>query len=186
MDSKVTPRCNRAPFDGLIDWTQSAQSIYAFIRALRPPSPGAFTYLETTKLFIEEARPVENPPRYEGRGPGRVVGAADDAGTIDVLTGDGVLRIGRWRTAAGETTSAAATVGSTRATLGLKADVLVERINHLEREVAWLRREIQAVAVPPTERTAHAHPCGARAPNPAFHSGGLPSAAVSFGAVGSL
>lgn len=46
----------RKPEDGLIDWNQSATSIYNLIRAVAPPYPGAFTYIGDVKLVIGKAK----------------------------------------------------------------------------------------------------------------------------------
>ena len=48
--TEVLPR--RKPEDGLIDWNQSASTIYNFVRGLTHPYPGAFSYLSGTKYFI--------------------------------------------------------------------------------------------------------------------------------------
>lgn len=52
-DEPILPR--RRPKDGLIDWHQSGEAIYDFIRALTRPYPGAFTYLDGKKLLIWKA-----------------------------------------------------------------------------------------------------------------------------------
>ena len=46
----VLPR--RRPEDGLVDWTQSADRLYDFIRALTRPYPGAFSWLGDTPYRI--------------------------------------------------------------------------------------------------------------------------------------
>jgi len=52
--ASYTPR--RRPADSLIDWSMSDEQIYNFIRALAPPYPCAFTYLDNRKLVIPHAR----------------------------------------------------------------------------------------------------------------------------------
>lgn len=85
--------CARTPDDGLIDWSRPTLEIYNLIRALGRPYPGAFTYLRGRRLTIWGARPVIDGPIYVGRVPGRVVQRYPTEGSVDVLTGDGVLRI---------------------------------------------------------------------------------------------
>lgn len=45
----------RTPEDGLIDWTKSIDDIYALIRAVSKPYPGAYTYYNDSKLTIWKA-----------------------------------------------------------------------------------------------------------------------------------
>ena len=49
----ILPR--RRPKDGLLDWQQSAEEIYNFIRALTIPYPGAFTFWNGKKYIIWKA-----------------------------------------------------------------------------------------------------------------------------------
>ncbi len=49
-DEPLLPR--RKPKDGLLNWNQSGQVIYDFVRALTHPYPGAFTYLDGNKYLI--------------------------------------------------------------------------------------------------------------------------------------
>ena len=67
------------------------------IRALAAPYPGAFTYLDGRRLIVWAAEPAPDAPRYVGRVPGRVVNVSRARGHVDVLTGDGVLRLHRGR-----------------------------------------------------------------------------------------
>jgi methionyl-tRNA formyltransferase len=43
-EDKILPR--RRPSDGKVDWRQSSQRVYDFVRALTRPYPGAFSYLD--------------------------------------------------------------------------------------------------------------------------------------------
>ena len=88
--------------------------------------------------MISRVALVSNPPAYEGRIPGRVVGRSSSEGWIDVLTGDSILRIFEVVTAAGERTSAASVVKSTKTTLGLSHHDLLQRIHALENRLAQL------------------------------------------------
>lgn len=85
--------CSRTPQDGLIDWTNSTRDIYNLVRGLSYPYPGAYTYLDNRKLIIWTAKPIEPPQRYKGRIPGRIVSIDKTDGSVDVLTGDGILRL---------------------------------------------------------------------------------------------
>jgi methionyl-tRNA formyltransferase len=131
--------CSRVPADGEIDWSKSTERIYALIRALSPPYPGAHSYLEARRITILHASPVRDGRRYTGRIPGRVVGRSRADGYVDVLTGDGMLRI--YEVAAdedGETIPASAVITSTRQTLGLRNADLLLRIEELERRLKAL------------------------------------------------
>jgi methionyl-tRNA formyltransferase len=118
-ESAATYVCTRLPADGEIDWSASTEDVYALIRALVDPFPGAFTALDGRRLTIWRAAPVASPPRWVGRVPGRVVGRSSAEGWVDVLTGDGVLRLERVELEGEPRTAAARVVRSVRATLGL-------------------------------------------------------------------
>lgn len=133
--------CTRVPDDGEIDWRQPTDVIDRLIRGLTPPFPGAFTHLDAQRLIIAKASPRLDAPSYIGRVPGRIVGRSPSEGWVDVLTGDGVLRVSSVLTASSERPCAAAIViGSTRATLGLSRLDLLRRIVALEDRLASLER----------------------------------------------
>jgi hypothetical protein len=90
---------------------------------------------------IWRARAVEAPPDYTGRVPGRVVNVSRTEGHVDVLTGDGVLRIYDVEVEHDGPAPASAVIRSVRATLGLRPAELLSRIEALEREIAWLREQ---------------------------------------------
>lgn len=92
-ESKATYTCKRTPEDGEINWNQSAEQIYNFIRALTRPFPGAYTTLRGQRVLIWRAELPTEKETYVGNVPGRVIGKRD--GKIDVLTGNGVLRLTR-------------------------------------------------------------------------------------------
>jgi len=141
-ESAATYVCARVPEDGEINWSYSTDRIYALIRALSPPFPEAYTYLETRRISIIRAVPVENAPRYAGRIPGRVVVRSNNNGYVDVLSGDGVIRIYEVRTADSVRHPAAALIRSTRQTLGLRTEDLLKRIEVLSSQIdQLLRRE---------------------------------------------
>lgn len=124
--------CTRLPEDGEIDWSGSTRAAYALVRALAEPYPGAFTHLRARRLVIWRAAPVETARRWVGRVPGRVVARSDEHGWVDVLTGDGVLRLERVQPYGEDVQPAADAIPSIRMTLGLRAADLLERLRMLE------------------------------------------------------
>jgi methionyl-tRNA formyltransferase len=137
-ETAATYGCTRVPDDGEINWSDSTRRIYALIRALAPPYPGAHTYLGARRITILRAAPLANAPRYVGRIPGRVIGRSSKNGHVDVLTGDGVLRIHEVMTADPIAAPAAAFIESTRQTLGLRTADLLARIEALESRLDQL------------------------------------------------
>jgi methionyl-tRNA formyltransferase len=105
--------------------------VYDLVRALTPPYPGAFTYLDGERLTVWSAEPVADPPRYDGRVPGRVVRVSPE-GWVEVLTGDGVIRVREVERPGGPRRPAAEVVRSVKCTLGLSVADLLERIRALE------------------------------------------------------
>lgn len=141
--NEATYGCTRLPEDGEISWSASTRSIDCLIRALVSPFPGAYTYFQGKKLLIWQAKPVNNPPSYVGRIPGRVLGRSKIEGYVDVLTGDGVLRILEVQMSERERTVAANVIKSVKSTLGLGMSDLLERIQTLEQQIARLRENAE-------------------------------------------
>ena len=137
-ETAATYGCTRVPDDGEINWSDSTRRIYALIRALAPPYPGAHTYLGARRVTILRAAPLANAPHYVGRIPGRVVGRSSKHGHVDVLTGDGVLRIHEVMTADSIAAPAAVFIESTKQTLGLRTADLLARIEALESRLNQL------------------------------------------------
>lgn len=125
--------CARTPDDGEIDWSRPALEVCRLIRALVDPFPGAFTYLEGRLLVICRAELVTDPRRYEGRVPGRVVSVSREDGSVEVLAGEGILRVLEVRTGDGPDRAASEVIRSSRCTLGLGKSDLLARIESLER-----------------------------------------------------
>jgi methionyl-tRNA formyltransferase len=99
----VLPR--RRPEDGRIDWTQPADRLYDFIRALTRPYPGAFSWLDGTcyRIWSSALLELELPA---GRQPGTVIGPCRSpepraCGQI-VSCGGGVLLLLELEAAGGE------------------------------------------------------------------------------------
>jgi methionyl-tRNA formyltransferase len=137
-ESAATYACARTPGDGEINWPDPTARIYAQIRTFHPalsiPYPPAYTYLGTRRIAILRASPVRHAPRYAGRVPGRVVGRSVAAGYVDVLSGDGVLRI--YDVMVDSVACPAATViRSVQQTLGLRTADLLERIDALSKQL---------------------------------------------------
>ncbi len=110
----ATYGCARTPDDGAIDWSRPTVEIDRLVRALSEPLPGAFTSHDGERLVVWEAEPVVPAPVYAGRVDGRVVAVRPD-GAVDVLTGDGVLRLLRVGAPSGR---AAERIRSVRTRLG--------------------------------------------------------------------
>ena len=116
--SLATHTCSRTPADSMIDWSQSTKAIHNLIRALTFPYPGAFTYLKNRRIFVLSATPVPDTPPFVGRIPGRVVQIAP-SGAVDVLTGDGILRIREVSVDGQHRQSPAGIIRSVRSRLGI-------------------------------------------------------------------
>jgi methionyl-tRNA formyltransferase len=146
--SAATYTCSRSPSDGEIRWQSSSLEIERVIRALGPPAPGAFTYLRGEPLVLLKAHSVEHPLFYEGCVPGRVVDRDTKSGSVDVLCGQGVLRIEHVRNGDGIAQPAAAVMRSVRESLGLNYSreiiSLRERLSRLEAQLAEREQEISA------------------------------------------
>lgn len=90
-EKTATYGAKRIPDDGKLNLNDSTDKLIRLIRGLSYPYPGAFCLYEKSKIIIWEASSIENPPTFVGRIPGKVVVRGKDY--IDVLTGDGILRI---------------------------------------------------------------------------------------------
>lgn len=129
--------CSRTPLDGCVDWTRSTAEIYNLIRALTQPYPGAYTYYKGRKLMVWAAKPAA-AVEYVGRIPGRVVGLSSAEGWVDVLTGDGILRLTQVQLEGEEPVCPASVIKSVRVSLGLHPVELLERIRELEARLKEL------------------------------------------------
>jgi methionyl-tRNA formyltransferase len=89
-DSAATRVGRRRPADGLIDWSVPSWQVYNLIRAVTHPFPGAFTFLESRRVFLWAARPPG--ARRAPAPPGRILGAGEGR-SLEVATGDGVLEV---------------------------------------------------------------------------------------------
>jgi methionyl-tRNA formyltransferase len=137
-NAEATYCCTRLPEDSEINWSNPTRSIDCFIRALDSPFPFAYTYFQGEKMWITKAKSIDSPP-YAGRIPGRVVGRSKEGGYIDILTGDGILRIYKVKFEGQENVSAASVIKSVKSTLGLRNSDLMNRIQALEKEIVRLK-----------------------------------------------
>jgi methionyl-tRNA formyltransferase len=134
-ESQATYCCARLPEDGDINWSHGTLAIDRLIRALAAPYPGAFTWFEGKRLTILAATPIPDGPQFVGRVPGRIVAVSKSAGTVDVLTGDGALRLFEVRRDGAAPAPAASVIKSVKATLGLRVSDLMNRIEQLEFQI---------------------------------------------------
>ena len=130
--------CTRIPSDGEINWEGSTRDAHRLVRALVRPFPGAYTFFGGKRLTVWKAEPIQNPPNFRGRVPGRVIGLSKSDGYVDVLTGDGILRIFEVQVQGQGTSVASDVIKSTQETLGFRPFELLERIDILERQVSTL------------------------------------------------
>jgi methionyl-tRNA formyltransferase len=93
-ESRATYAIWRDPEDGRIDWGRRTREVFNLIRGLASPYPGAYSLLEGRRLIIWSAEIEREPRRYVGRNPGKVERIIPGEG-VNVLTGDGTLRIKR-------------------------------------------------------------------------------------------
>jgi len=63
----------RRPEDGRIDWTKSSQEVYAFVRALTKPYPGAFSWLDGQRWGVWQCALLPGAC-YPDTQPGQLVG----------------------------------------------------------------------------------------------------------------
>jgi methionyl-tRNA formyltransferase len=92
--SRATYAIRREPEDGHIDWSRPTRTVFNLVRGLTSPYPGAFSMLEGRKLIIWSAEIEREPRHYVGRISGKVERIIPGEG-VNVLTGDGTLRIKR-------------------------------------------------------------------------------------------
>jgi len=135
QESAASYGCTRLAHDGLIDWSAATRRIDCLIRALDEPFPGAFTYLQDKRLIVWRAAPLEPAPLYSGRIPGRVVGIYPAQGAVDVLTGDGVLRLFEVQLESAARVQASMIIRSVRTSLGLSIPELLDQIRTLQQRL---------------------------------------------------
>lgn len=87
----ILPR--RRPADGRIEWRRPADQVYAFVRALTRPYPGAFGRLDGTRWTVWQAAllPAGDPAAPPGAVLGPVTSPVDAACGQAVACGDGAV-----------------------------------------------------------------------------------------------
>jgi methionyl-tRNA formyltransferase len=82
----------RSEADGAMDWNLPARRLFNLVRALTSPYAGAFTRLDGRRLTVWSAEVEKEPRVYVGSIPGKVERILPGVG-VNVLTGDGILRL---------------------------------------------------------------------------------------------
>lgn len=82
----------RRPEDGQIDWRRPAVEVHRLIRAVAPPYPGAFTYLDGRRLNVHASQPLGMPSTGA---PGEVVETSAQR-LFAVQCGDAALLVRDW------------------------------------------------------------------------------------------
>ena len=91
--TNATYSCHRGPEDGEINWDQTTEVIFNFIRGQSRPYAGAFTYYKGIKFNIHRARPRDDYSNYAGRIPGKVVSRLKDSDSVIILTTNSAVEI---------------------------------------------------------------------------------------------
>ena len=86
----------RTAEDGAIGWSASTQEIDRLVRAVAPPYPGAFTFLDGARLVIETARPFEAAFFPSTVPAGTILDVSPSMEAFVVKTGDGSLFVTRF------------------------------------------------------------------------------------------
>jgi len=89
-ESKATYSVWRDDKDKEIDWKQSSEQIFNFIRALGGPYGGAYTFLKGKKIFVFESR-IRTDLNFEIRQPGKLWTISGKTATV--ICGSGMLEI---------------------------------------------------------------------------------------------
>jgi methionyl-tRNA formyltransferase len=137
-ESAASYCCTRLPEDGEIHWAEPAERVGRLVRALSAPFPAAYTYLGLRRLLVHRAEVRPDAPRFAGAVAGRPVGRSGAEGWVDVLTGDGILRLYTVELDGGGPVPAADVIRSVKQTLGLRAHDLLAKITDLESRLATL------------------------------------------------
>ena len=91
-------------------------------------------------MILWKARPLERPLHYIGRLPGRVVRVSKEEGFIDVLTGDGILRVFEVQGEENSKKNASEEITSVRVRLGLNVGELLEQMEALKQEIEKFKK----------------------------------------------
>jgi methionyl-tRNA formyltransferase len=89
-DEEATYSIWRDIDDMQVDWSQSSEEIYNFIRALGPPYLGAYSFLNGEKIYIYKSQVIEEV-NFEIRNPGKIWKINNDEAFV--VCGKGILKI---------------------------------------------------------------------------------------------
>ena len=82
----------RTPEDGLINWKKSIREIHNLIKALTKPYPGAFSLINTEKIFIWKAQPFDTKITFSEAVLGEII-EKFSTGDFIVKCNDGILLV---------------------------------------------------------------------------------------------
>lgn len=117
QDPHQALRCYpRRPEDGRINWSADAESVLRLVNASSEPYPGAFTSFRGDKLVVWRAALVPGDTARVLAIPGQIAKIDRDSGAVDVITGNGKLRLLDIELS-GARTRPASLIGSSRARL---------------------------------------------------------------------
>jgi methionyl-tRNA formyltransferase len=85
--------CARTPEDGEIDWRRSTEEIFNLVRAVAPPYPGAFTFLNERKLEIHAAQPFDSHLFDDSCKNGEILDVSVAGNKFAIKTGSGSLLV---------------------------------------------------------------------------------------------
>ena len=84
----------RTPEDGKIDFTKRTREIYNLIRAVASPFPGAFCFVNETRVTIWQAQPFDEMLDFREYAPGEIIDIMDER--LIVRTVDASLLITKY------------------------------------------------------------------------------------------
>ncbi|UVE49756.1 methionyl-tRNA formyltransferase [Haloferax larsenii] len=125
-DSKATWWPKRVPRHGLVDWTKTPEELYDWIRGQSHPYPGAFSYLDGTKVRLWSARPPSDDTVFAA--PGEILGVTGNG--VEIAAWEGSIVVDRIQVGDDEETTGAALLDSYEFEVGQRfenaRDVLVD------------------------------------------------------------
>ncbi len=90
-EAEVTYSIWRNPEDCRIDWNQSADDIYNFIRAVSDPYPGAFTFYKGERITVNRALVLDYDMEFAIRDTGKIWSVIDNSPVV--ICKEGMLKI---------------------------------------------------------------------------------------------
>jgi len=126
-ESQATWWPRRRPHHGLIDWNRSAEDVHNWIRGQTHPYPGAFTYLDGTKVTVWASEPPTGEKVFAK--PGEIVGTRGEH--LAVAVWEEVIELETVQIENGDEISASELVEDNRFEIG---DVFENARDHLLNE----------------------------------------------------